>query len=787
VNPCSEWSFHKNIVSPDKCNGTAPAPAPLPPKPLPPQNHTWTKDVVRYLLKAIHITDIDVDKCVDDVGGAEMYFRMFAADLKSKQIKTGVIDLSRGLSALSNSVSICGTTEVQTKIDALAKAIRWANISTAPFDRGVKIIVGASELWDDLAKVAAAVETKDPEAVGQSLNTLLDDFTTVTGGCKDRKACQIIDGLLRVIGVTASNVDACEAALEPAVSNFEDAAHAMDQKDYKDAVGDFATALDAVAKSAVDDSCGLKGIAAAIGDLSPRLSKAVISMENSSAVHIIVGSADVYDELYTAGLDLKNKDYVGVGMEMGALLAKLRASGCTTKACIIVEGLLGTMQVEFSDLKDCEADLDKEWTDMQKFVGDLKAKNWKDALPVLGDILGEVGQGVSKCGLPQVGTVLENTAKALHEDSVAHIIEESVAVLVSGADVTQDLQKIIVDSESENWADLGKDLGVLSNWISTDTQCNSFVCHLIEGILQEADIALTDLKPCEAKLRLVETEFIACAENFAHGQPLAGLQYCSAGLNSVAQSVDACGLATQLEYIEQEANVLGLGNLTILGDAAQIIVHGADFYEMLYSAIQDMQNHDYRDAGSKLAQVMDQLSKWTTGHLCSSPVCYIVNGVMQFLNDLDTDAQACKADFPQTWGNLTAAYNDITTGSTTKDGHFQWNKNVTLIKKGVNEVGLAFQDMSTIVAKCHLTELADILEKLAVKLGLSPDVVYIQEALKILIDGVQIEREISEACNDYDTNNWPAFGYNMVKIVKQLLTTEQLTLQKIAGPKDIFV
>ena len=55
-------------------------------------------------------------------------------------------DLSRGLSALSTSVSGCGLTEVQAKIDMLAAAIKWANISTAGFDKDVKIIVDASDL-----------------------------------------------------------------------------------------------------------------------------------------------------------------------------------------------------------------------------------------------------------------------------------------------------------------------------------------------------------------------------------------------------------------------------------------------------------------------------------------------------------------------------------------------------------------------------------------------------------------------------------------------------------------
>eukprot|EP00746_Dinoflagellata_sp_MGD_P089276 gnl/MRDRNA2_/MRDRNA2_35251_c0_seq1.p1 gnl/MRDRNA2_/MRDRNA2_35251_c0~~gnl/MRDRNA2_/MRDRNA2_35251_c0_seq1.p1 ORF type:complete len:474 (-),score=104.38 gnl/MRDRNA2_/MRDRNA2_35251_c0_seq1:166-1587(-) len=473
-------------------------------------------------------------------------------------------------------------------------------------------------------------------------------------------------------------------------------------------------------------------------------------------------------------------------MQMGALLAQLRASGCTTKACIVIEALLGSLQVEFNDLKACEADFDKEWINIQNFTEDLKEKKWKDAFLVLGNLLNNVGQGVSTCGIPQVGKILAGAATSLHEDAVANVINEAVAVLVSGADITPDLDKIIVDSENKDWASLGKDLGVLSDWIKSDTHCNSIVCKVIEGLLQEADMALTNLKPCEAKLRLAETEFVGCAQNFAQGKPGAGLQYCSAALNYVAQSVSDCGIAKELEYIVQEANVLGLGNLTIVDEAAKILVHGADFYETLYAAVQDMEKHDWRDAGAGLAKVMNELSQWTTGHLCTSPVCYVVNGVMQYLADIKNDFKKCKNDFPQTWGNFSAAWKDITAGDT-KNGHFHFNANHTLIKKGVNEFGLAFKDMSNIVGDCHLQDLADILEHLAVKLGLAPEVTYIEDVIKILIEGVSIEREISDACNDWEEQNWPSFGYNLIKIIKQLLTAEDLKTYQKSLPQPIYV
>ena len=41
--------------------------------------------------------------------------------------------------------------------------------------------------------------------------------------------------------------------------------------------------------------------------------------------------------------------------------------------------------------------------------------------------------------------------------------------------------------------------------------------------------------------------------------------------------------------------------------------------------------------------------------------------------------------------------------------------------------------------------------------------------LHILIEGVQIEEEISAACEDFAAGNWAGFGYELAKLLKLLL------------------
>ena len=87
----------------------------------------------------------------------------------------------------------------------------------------------------------------------------------------------------------------------------------------------------------------------------------------------------------------------------------------------------------------------------------------------------------------------------------------------------------------------------------------------------------------------------------------------------------------------------------------------------------------------------------------------------------------------------------------------------------MNDIGAGMKLVSKGVGDCHLQEFADLLEKLAVKLGLTPEISWLEDLLTIVIDGVQIEDEIGDACQDYSDGNWVGFGYNVAKLVKTLV------------------
>lgn len=81
---------------------------------------------------------------------------------------------------------------------------------------------------------------------------------------------------------------------------------------------------------------------------------------------------------------------------------------------------------------------------------------------------------------------------------------------------------------------------------------------------------------------------------------------------------------------------------------------------------------------------------------------------------------------------------------------------------------MAVKAFSSIVADCHMQELAIIIEELGVKLGIAPAVCWVERVIKIMIQGVEIERDVAAACEDYAMQDWPGVGYNVMKLVKIL-------------------
>jgi len=192
-------------------------------------------------------------------------------------------------------------------------------------------LVDASDLKPNIQELAEAIEARDSTHVSVAIGKLMSDWSSVSGGCTE-SACHMLDGLLKMSQLVLDDVKPCQAALGPAMKELNFAVAIFENGDYASAVPLFATALDSLSAAISTDTCGLKKLADAISKVSPALSGAIVTVEEGEPVKIIVGSADLYQELFLAVGSLQAGRYTDFGMEMGSLLRQLRASKCSTKA-----------------------------------------------------------------------------------------------------------------------------------------------------------------------------------------------------------------------------------------------------------------------------------------------------------------------------------------------------------------------------------------------------------------------------------------------------------------------
>ena len=413
-----------------------------------------SEKVLAALFKVLKIDDVDPAACVNDVSGAGKDLRDFATDLSHGNYSEALVALGDGVSSLSTSVSGCGVAEVASKLDALAAAVKWANVSG--LDGAVKVLVGAADLEKDLQALGAAIQSGDSTAVGNALGALLDQWTAVAGGCSS-KTCSFVDGILRVVQTVATDYAACDAAIEPAYAQFQAGVAAMHGKNVSGAVQDFASGLDVLAKALADDSCGLAKLADVLSKIAPKLAAAVVKDDS-----VVVGYANVYDELFAAAVAVEDGDAVAFGMAVGRMLQSLRASNCQTKFCVVLQGILGTLQLEAGDFAQCASDADAAWHSVEAAVSAFERKSWESGANDLASAISRTAKAVGDCGVQQLAKILEDTATKLGDAALATEIGNVVSLLVEGADVTDLLTKTAADFKSKNYHALGNDLSSLS-------------------------------------------------------------------------------------------------------------------------------------------------------------------------------------------------------------------------------------------------------------------------------------------------------------------------------------
>jgi len=347
---------------------------------------------------------------------------------------------------------------------------------------------------------------------------------------------------------------------------------------------------------------------------------------------------------------------------------------------------------------------------------------------------------------------------------------------VDGSDVTLSVLSAVKDAGDNRWSAFGGDLVRLSSDLTADTAggCTGIVCEIAQSLLQAFGVGFQDLKQCEGSLKLVEADFVGAAKEWAskedghYGKTIFRI---SKSIAQVGTALMDCGVDKELGLLVHAAHTLGLSSVKTAEatGAIEVLVHGVDLVQNLESAMTSFEGKDYSAVGTSLGKVMDQIAQWTQKHSCTSDVCFMVEGVFQFMGVVEGSFRKCENDMGHAWGNFTGAFSHF---SEDTESVWHWathKKNAkSEISQGLNDLGLGFKDMASAVHDCDVPEVAKVLEALGTKLGLSPEVTVLEEIVKIVVDGVEIENEIGTACQDFSQKNWVGFGFELASLVHTL-------------------
>eukprot|EP00941_MAST-03F_sp_MAST-3F-sp1_P005711 g5711.t1 len=742
------------------------------------------------------------DTCTKDIGASSFQFKQVGKNLKSKKYKLALKNLSTGVASISTAITDCKVSQLQTRLDTFAAALGLAKVKSV-VDKDIQIIVGATDMTEkitkDLANALTADSTKD---IGIALGMLLQDWSSLTNGCdqvdkskfdialafrgrnrklfsnnptKLQEACLVVDGLLRAMQIVAEDVSgSCRTELVNALVDFENVATAIRQNKYEDAVSFTSKGLNSLATALKSDSCQLSNAAKVIENVLPAFDAAKVERFDTSVTKIVVGSANVYDQIFQLAIALEKKDMKGVGSELAKLLQELRASHCSNEACVLVEGGLAALGIVAADYKDCETDFSNAFDDLKDAFHGIKssAGSWKKSISEVGDVLKNVAKGANDCDIKDLGKVMEDTATMLKANATTTVIGNVVTAIVDGSDVTLSLLQAANDASANRWAALGSDLTRIGQNLTSDLSCTNFVCKIVKGILDTVGIAMEDLSACEDSLKLAEDDFTNGAQLWKSKDHRNALSSFSKGISQVAKLIQKCGVDKELTTLINSAHSLGLSNVaTKKADGTiAVLVHGVDLVKDIDGAVESFLAKDYGTTGKSLGKALDMISKWTSGHSCTSSVCYMVEGVFQAMSIVEGSVKTCENDLQHSWGNFTTAFTEF---ADSKESLFHWATHrkdpSSYISKGVMDLSNGFHLMAAAVKDCEVVELAELLEKLGAKLSLTPEVSVIEETVKIVLHGVEITEEISASCSDFANQNWVGFGYELAKLIKDLL------------------
>lgn len=685
----------------------------------------------------------DVSSAVTDLQQAGLYF-------KSGQPQQGVWVFAEGLALFGQAAQDCEIQQISDDIVSLAQKIghadlQWLNKTT------VVLVMGAN-IYDDIVSIATSFAAQQYEQAGLTIGKLVLDIeaaTPCTAG-----ACDVVEGLLRILGVVVEDLGSCKADLGTSWSTLQSAMAQFNGKQYTSAAALLAKSLDQLDQALAP--CQLTQLSALIENEAQFLGLGQVQWVGQS-MQFIVNGMDIFGDLYGMVQNWNDGDYNAFGADCAALLLKIENAKCdqSDRGCIFIDALLSALKIVAEDMGSCRTDIDNAVAVFERAGQSFVDQQYSAAVAGFAEGLDDVAQALSNCNLGEVASVIEKEAAKL-KIAVVQNLGSSVQIIVEGADIANDLYQATDALVAQDYARLAMDLAQLVADIGTAGCGNSTACQFVAGILQSLEIISADLsgvcaQGIEAGFAQIETS----AKDWQSRNFEAALQDLSSGLDAIANGLSSCQLDALASLVSAEAKLIGLGNVTFLSQGVQILINGAEVYDDVDQVIADVATGKFGNAGAALGDLLLKVR----GLSCTSTVCSLLDGLLQQLSIVAQDWGQCSADVSAAEAQFSAAFDQMRSGD---------------FESAVGSFADALDQLSEAITDCDVKDLATILSNEAQLLHIG-HVQVIDDAVFILSLGANLYEDMYDASVKAEGGDWRSAGIDLGKFIVKLASIHSQT------------
>ncbi|CAK92123.1 unnamed protein product (macronuclear) [Paramecium tetraurelia] len=224
-----------------------------------------------------------------------------------------------------------------------------------------------------------------------------------------------------------------------------------------------------------------------------------------------------------------------------------------------------------------------------------------------------------------ISKIFNNLLEQLRNPLRFHF-QDNVEVVINGVNISQDLGNSLLEWESENYEQYGRDLGTVMIRLMLELENLEAVIHdqsvillifdgVLDGILDASGIKGQDIRQCIDGVNLMVIDFEESIRLLETGLPhnvVQSLQIFGDGLQHFPQALDQCKasikeaakLAKQLrELIKALQNPASFA----FHIGIDLIVNGRDIYREIFTAVDDWKQGNWNDFGYQLGKAMYQI------------------------------------------------------------------------------------------------------------------------------------------------------------------------------------